>query len=179
MIIKQPETMYFVSLFQEIIYHVREDKVKTFPQEKQTIISSVEQLVTETLDKYTIDDSLIASALSILSRISAVVNLDRYAHFNLLITRANKIAHYLLKVNEEKSEPSDNRMELLVAYLKYRQIITEPQELAKGNGVHIADAYRKGFLNLTEAVDAFTAQLACKHRLQFIQLNHHFHPQMA
>ncbi|WP_255199266.1 acyltransferase [Vibrio sp. JPW-9-11-11] len=170
MIIKQPELTDFVTLFQEIIAHVRDDSVKIFPKEKHRIIALVEQLVASTLEKQQVETTHIDQALKLVERLSIVVNLNRYEQFNQLLERARKVATYLL--NNDASTPcqDEEKMRLLFSYLKHRQMVSKPTQLTEGNGLHIATAYRRGLLNFSEAIDAYRAQLACQHRLQFVQL---------
>lgn len=170
MIIKRPELTDFVTLFQEIIAHVRDDTVKIFPKEKHRIIELVEQLVSDTLEQQRVEVRHIHQALELVERLSIVVNLERYDQFNLLIERARKVATYLLNNDEPLSCQDDEKMNLLFSYLKNRQMVSQPTQLTEGNGLHIATAYRKGLLNLSEAIDAYRAQFACQHRLQFVQL---------
>ncbi len=170
MIIRRPELTDFVTLFQEIIAHVRDDTVKIFPKEKHRIIELVEQLISDTLEQQRVDVTHINQALELVERLSIVVNLKRYGQFNLRLERARKIANYLLSNDAPLSCQDDEKMHLLFSYLKNRQMVSQPTQLTEGNGLHIATAYRKGLINLSEAVDAYRAQLACQHRLQFVQL---------
>ncbi|MDN3680944.1 acyltransferase [Vibrio tapetis subsp. quintayensis] len=170
MIIKRPELTDFVTLFQEIIAHVRDDTVKIFPIEKYRIIELVEQLVSDTLEQQRVEVRHIHQALELVERLSVVINLKRYDQFNLLLERARSMATYLLNNDEPLSCQDDEKMHLLFSYLMNRQMISRPTQLTEGNGLHIATAYRKGLLNLSEAIDAYRAQLACQQRLQFVQL---------
>ncbi|CDT29163.1 acyltransferase [Vibrio crassostreae] len=170
MTIKQPELTDFVRLFQEIIAHVRDDSVKIFPKEKGRIIARVEQLVEDTLEKQQVEAAHIDQALTLVEHLSIVVNLNRYEQFNQLLERARKVATYLLNNDAASPCQDEEKMRLLFSYLKHRQMVSKPTQLTEGNGLHIAAAYRKGLLNLSEAIDAYRAQLTCQNRLQFVQL---------
>ncbi|EOG5905462.1 acyltransferase [Vibrio vulnificus] len=144
--------------------------MKIFPKEKHRIIELVEQLISDTLEQQRVEVRHIQQALELVERLSVVVNLERYGQFNLLLEQARKIATYLLNHEEPLSCQDEEKMHLLFSYLKNRQMVSQPTQLTEGNGLHIATAYRKGLLNLSEAIDAYRAQFACQHRLQFVQL---------
>ncbi|WP_394144765.1 hypothetical protein [Vibrio atypicus] len=159
------------SLMRQILSSVREERVTVLPKEKYALLARADDLFQHVSISKKVDQTALSEALAIIERLALVVNLERFSHFGRDIERASQIINTLQTVLEAPKTQNDASIERLTEYLLYQRIIDCPSTIQTGNSIPITKAYLAGMLNFSEAVEAVEALVACKKKLQLIQLD--------